>query len=192
MLGRALLGDLTSKYLPLLVKSQSYGERALRALNGDRTAEVALMGDSAQEKAGDGGMRRRPNRPVDGAEDGYANGVGGAMDTGDLCVSQLHEQSLCSLEPVEGAEVGVVVPDDLSPVTGLAIVLRKSVYAVGGVMGVLMPSSCLMKSANPGSGLRADRADSSEGNVEVIGVLSCASLGLVDVILSRGQKNECP
>jgi hypothetical protein len=65
---------------------------------------------------------------------------------GDLWLSQLHEQSLCSLEPVEGAEVGVVLPDDLSPVMGLAN-LRKSVYAVGGVMGVLMKSSCLMKSA---------------------------------------------
>jgi hypothetical protein len=64
-------------------------------------------------------------------------------EVGDLWLSQLHEQSLCSLEPVEGAEVGVVLPDDLSPVIGLAI-LRKSVYAVGGVMGVLMKSSCLM------------------------------------------------
>ena len=61
-----------------------------------------------------------------------------------MWLSQLHEQSLCSLEPVEGAEVGVVLPDDLSPVMGLAN-LRKSVYAVGGVMGVLMKSSCLMK-----------------------------------------------
>ena len=34
-------------------------------------------------------------------------------------------------------------------------------------MGVLMPSSILMKSAKPGNGLRAeaDRADSSEGKV---------------------------
>ena len=69
-------------------------------------------------------------------------------EVGDLWLSQLHEQSLCSLEPVEGAEVGVVLPDDLlSEVTGLAI-FRKSVYAVGGVMGVLMKSSCfMMKSA---------------------------------------------
>jgi hypothetical protein len=106
---------------------------------------------------------------------------------GDLWVSQMHEQSLCSLEPVEGAEVGVVRPDDLSPVTGLVIVLRKSVYAVGGVIGVLMASSCLMKSAKPGRGDRAERADSSEGKVEVIGVLSCASLGLVEGILSPCQ-----
>ena len=59
-------------------------------------------------------------------------------------------------------------------------------------MGVLIPSSCLMKSAYPGSGLRADRADSSEGKVEVIGVLSCASLGFAIAILSPSRYNECP
>jgi len=59
-------------------------------------------------------------------------------------------------------------------------------------MGVLIPSSCLMKSAYPGNGLRAERADSSEGKVEVIGVLSCASLGLLVGILSLGRRNECP
>ena len=91
---------------------------------------------------------------------------------GDLWVSQLHEQSLCSLELVEGADVGVVRPDDFSPAIGLPMVFRKSVYAMGGVMGVLMPSSCLMKSTRAGKGLGAERADSSEGNVEVIGVLS--------------------
>ena len=53
----------------MLWKSQSNGERALRALNGERAAD-ALKGDSAPENAGDGGIRRRPNRPVDGAEDG--------------------------------------------------------------------------------------------------------------------------
>ena len=103
----------------------------------------------------------------------------------------MHEQSLCSLEPLEGAEVGVVRPD-LSPTTGLAIDLRKSVYAVGGVIGVLMPSSCLMKSAKPGRGDRAERADSSEGKVEVIGVLSCASLGLVVAMLSPCQITSVP
>jgi hypothetical protein len=68
-------------------------------------------------------------------------------------MSQLQEQSLCSLVPVEGAEegadVGVVRPDDegLSAVIGL-IDLRKSVYAVGGVIGVFkVSSSLLMKSA---------------------------------------------
>jgi len=74
-LGRLPFGDLTSKYLPLLLKSQSNGERVLRALNGERTADdaVALSGDSVPESAGDGGIRRRPNLPVEGAEDGYTN-----------------------------------------------------------------------------------------------------------------------
>lgn len=182
---------MTSKYLPF-EKSQSNGERALLALKGDRAAEpVALKGDSALVYAGDAGIRRRPNRAVEGAEEGKTKGLG-VVEVGDLWVSQLHEQSLCSLEPVEGAEVGVVLPDDLSPGIGLPMVLRKSVYAIGGVMGVLMPSSCLMKSANPGKGLRAERAESSEGNVEVIGVLSCGSLGLVEgVIVCPCRGNEC-
>tara|TARA_R110002060_G_scaffold14416_6_gene20222 strand:+ start:93 stop:437 length:345 start_codon:yes stop_codon:yes gene_type:complete len=72
-LDREDFGDLTSKYLPLLLKSQSNGERALLALKGDRTAEVALMGDSAPVKAGDGGILNRPNRPVEGAEEGKTN-----------------------------------------------------------------------------------------------------------------------
>jgi hypothetical protein len=57
-------------------------------------------------------------------------------------------------------------------------------------MGVFRVSSCFMKSANPGRGLRADNADSSEGKVEVIGVLSC-KLGLVEAILCPRQGNEC-
>ena len=61
---------MTSKYLPLLLKSQSNGDRALLALKGDRIAEVALKGDSALEYAGDAGIRRRPNRVVEGAEEG--------------------------------------------------------------------------------------------------------------------------
>ena len=65
-----VFGDLISKYLPLLFKSQSYGDRALLALKGERAAEVALLGESALENAGEGGIRRRANRAVDGAEDG--------------------------------------------------------------------------------------------------------------------------
>jgi hypothetical protein len=177
-----------SKYLPLDLRSQSYGDRALLALKGERRVwlEVALKGESPPVKAGDCGILRRPNLPVDGAEAGKTKWEVVAAEVGDLWLSQLHEQSLCSLEPVEGAEVGVVLPDDLlSPAVGLCMVLRKSVYAVGGVMGVLMDSSCLMKkSAYPGRGDKPDRADSSEGNVEVIGVLSCASLGFVETILT--------
>jgi hypothetical protein len=69
-LGLADFGDLTSKYLPLLLKSQSKGDRALRALKGERMVEVALKGDSDPVKAGDWGILRRPSRPVEGAEAG--------------------------------------------------------------------------------------------------------------------------
>jgi len=55
------------------------------------------------------------------------NGDGALVDIGDLVSSLLQEQLLCSLEAVDGAEVGVDLPDNLSPDTGLAIVLRKSV-----------------------------------------------------------------
>ncbi|TGO06985.1 hypothetical protein BTUL_0363g00040 [Botrytis tulipae] len=47
-------------------RSQSYGERALRALKGER----ALKGDSAYEDAGEAGMRRRPRIADDGADVG--------------------------------------------------------------------------------------------------------------------------
>jgi hypothetical protein len=72
-----VLGDLISKYLPLRAASQSYGDRvlrALRALKGVRTAEEAvngaLSGESELEKAGDGGIRRRPNHEADLTEVG--------------------------------------------------------------------------------------------------------------------------
>jgi hypothetical protein len=75
---RADFGDFISKYLPLLLTSQSYGERvprALRVLKGERTAgeavKGALIGDSEAEKAGEGGgIRRRPSHEVERAEDG--------------------------------------------------------------------------------------------------------------------------
>jgi len=157
-LGLVIRGDLISKCLPwfLLLKSQSKGERALRALNGDRTVDVveALRGEST-EHAGEGGIRIRPIRSVfgRGAEVGRIAGVGGISEVGDtdLWASQLHEQLLWSLDAVEGAvdgaEVGVDRPDSPPVMDGLVIDLRKSVYASGGVMGVLMPSSCLRKSA---------------------------------------------
>lgn len=90
--------------------------------------ELALSGDSPPAKAGDGGIRSIPRRPVDGAEEAKANCPEGRADAGDLWVSQLQEQSLCSLTPVEGAEVGEVAPDEgFSTTVGLAMVLRKSV-----------------------------------------------------------------
>lgn len=137
-LGLLTRGDLISKCLPwpLVLKSQSNGERPL---NGDRADEVAvaLRGEST-EYAGEGGIRMRPARSVfgRGADVGSTAGVGGFSDIGeaDLWVSQLHEQLLCSLDAVdgveEGADVGVDRPDSLSvpPVMGgLAIDLRKSV-----------------------------------------------------------------
>lgn len=90
MLDRDVFGDLTSKYLPLA--SQSYGERALRALralNGERTADEAvsgaLSGESEPENAGDCGIRRRPSHDVERAEVGYGKDVGGAVvEVGDL------------------------------------------------------------------------------------------------------------
>ncbi len=128
-LDRVDFGDLMSKYLPLDLSSQSYGDRALLALKGERRVwlVVALKGESLPVKAGDGGILRRPNLPVDGAEAGKTKWEVVAAEVGDLWLSQLHEQSLCTLEPVEGAEVGVVLPDLLSPAVGLCIVLRKSV-----------------------------------------------------------------
>ena len=60
--------------------------------------------------------------------------------------------------------MGEDLPDDLSEKLQLLLVdgvdtagdraLRKSIYAVGGVMGVLMSSSSLIRSVQPGSGLR--------------------------------------
>jgi len=104
---------------------------------------------------------------------------------GDLWVSQLHEQVLCSLAleaseggpedasasdggSVDGADVGVDPPDVFSFVMGI-MVFRKSVYAIGGVIGVLMPSSSfIFQSAHPGNGLRAEleRAESSDGKAD--------------------------
>jgi len=87
ILERADFGDFMSKYLPLVLKSQSNGERALRALKGERTADVALAlnGDSAVENAGEGGIRRRPSLELDGAEEGKTNvAEDGTAEVGDL------------------------------------------------------------------------------------------------------------
>ena len=86
-LERVVFGDLTSKYRPPPAeKSQSNGERALRALKGERrvAAVVALSGELMGEKAGDSGIRSRPSRALVGADEGYVKGVGGAVvETGD-------------------------------------------------------------------------------------------------------------
>jgi hypothetical protein len=74
---------LTSKYLPFaLLRSQSKGDRALLAENGDLSD--ALRGDSAVgEKAGDGGIRKRPSLAVDGADVGKVKLLG-VVVVGDL------------------------------------------------------------------------------------------------------------
>ena len=74
--------------------------------------------------------------------------------------------------------LGVDLGELLSVKLGLVLVagvetagdraFRKSVYAVGGLMGVLVSSSCLTTSRSPGAGLLG----SSEGRVADRGVLS--------------------
>lgn len=91
-----VFGDFTSQYRPPRVeKSQSKGDRALLALNGDRRVVVALRGESITDKAGDCGILSRPNRAVVGAEEGYVNEEVAEVVVGEdgLC-SQLQEQSL--------------------------------------------------------------------------------------------------
>ncbi len=76
MLVRPHFGDFTSKYRPFplpVLKSQSNGDFALRALNGERIADVALSGESVPENAGEGGMRSFDNRAVEGADEGKTN-----------------------------------------------------------------------------------------------------------------------
>jgi hypothetical protein len=55
VLDRADFGDLSSKEYLLALRSQSKGERTLRALKGERRVcvEVALKGESPPVKAGD-------------------------------------------------------------------------------------------------------------------------------------------
>ena len=114
---------------------------------------------------------------ADGARDrlGLTNGEGGtrgAEAAEFFRASQLQEEKLPALD---GIDMGVNFPDlsekqvlMLLAVDGLSIdgeiagdkALRKSVYAVGGVMGVRKSlSSCLIKSCQMGRGLRG----SSEG-----------------------------
>lgn len=91
---------------------------------------------------------------------------------------------LLTLLLVDGAEVGVglsgltiVTPLKLA---GLESALRKSVYAVGGLMGVLMPSSSLIVNGVPGYGLRG----SSEGSTPDVGVLRVRSVGLTVAMMT--------
>ena len=125
--------------------------------------------------------------PVGGADMGSrAKGLGGIAGAvaggGGMCFmscSHLHEQSVSSLVAVDGADSGVLSPDSerLLPTAGefSDMDLRKSMYAVGGLIGVAMGSS--LHDIGPAEwGVVADRAD--EGKVLVTGVASCANLGL--------------
>ena len=73
-----------------------------------------------------------------------------------------------------------------SETVGDATLLRKSMYATGGVMGVLNPSSPFKRhSGKAEMGVRALRAEgSSVGKVEVRGVLRWGSLGRVVVVVA--------
>lgn len=104
---------------------------------------------------------------------GRMKGEGGMIGAEVLWPSLLHEQALPALD---GAEVGVDLPDlsenvKLLPVEGLDIAgeraFRNSVYASGGVIGVLMSSSCLIMSRKPWAGLLG----SSDGSIADRGVL---------------------
>jgi hypothetical protein len=179
-----LLG--ASKYLcPLLSRFQSAGE------NGERPM-LALIGDGAlpgvwsgAECKGDCGIRSRLKpaelaRVCAKAEDG----VGGAP-LGDLMLSHLQEEKLLE---VDGSDVGVFLPEESSDerllgsaLNGCGLVstgvnaLRKSVYALGGVIGVFKSSSCLMTQPTPDSGVLRR----SEGKEADFGVWRGGSTGLL-------------
>lgn len=88
------------------------------------------------------------------------------------------------LPALDGWVDGVDLPENeklgLLAVAGLETAgeraLRNSVYACGGVMGVLMSSSCLTTSRSPETGLLG----SSEGRVADFTVFNAGNVGLGD------------
>lgn len=84
--------------------------------------------------------------------------------------------------------LGVDLGEPLSEKLGLLLELgveiagdrafRKSVYAVGGVIGVLASSSCLITSRSPAAGLLGSCEGSCEGKVAEHGVFNGGSSGL--------------
>lgn len=94
----------------------------------------------------------------------------------------MHERQL--LPALDGCVEGVDLPENeklgLLAVPGLDTAglraLRNSVYAWGGVIGVVRSSSLLMTSSIPGAGLLG----SSEGRVAVDGVFKAGRAGLGD------------
>ena len=68
--------------------------------------------------------------------------------------------------------------------------LRKSVYAVGGVIGVRASSSCLITSRRPGAGLFG----SSDGSGADLGVFSAGSSGFGErgLLIVGSEESEEP
>jgi hypothetical protein len=90
--------------------------------------------------------------------------------------SRLQEASVSSLVAVSGSESGVVRPELVAGELRAMALVRKSVYAMGGLIGVLRKS---------GSGLNVNETAEigvaeviSEGKVAVTGVVSFPNLGL--------------
>lgn len=179
----------------LRAASQSKTEWTERALKGDLTV-LALIGESKLLMAGLGGSFKlgKEARLVGGADmgNGAVNGPGGmsdavageeglllALDVGERR-SSLEEHLDLSLVAVPGAESGVVSPDTMAGELRDMALDRKSVYAEGGLIGVLMKSgSGLMAKIRADLGVAVLADEISEGKVLVTGVESFPSLGLV-------------
>jgi hypothetical protein len=101
--------------------------------------------------------------------------------------SSLDEQSDGAVVAVEGADPGVVSPerDPLNMAGEFSdMYLRKSVYASGGLMGVLVGSADL------GFADSGDCAVMWEGKEAVTGVVSCGSFGLVVLAVAMAREFE--
>lgn len=136
------------------------------------------------------GKEAAPGGADMGAEDVYGlGGMTGAEVGGDglLPVDDVGEASDCSLAARPEAESGVVSPDDTTAGELRDMALdRKSVYAEGGLMGVLMKSgSGLQWKLTADRGVAVVAEEISEGNVAVTGVESFSSLGLTAGMMAR-------
>lgn len=110
-------------------------------------------------------------------------GIGGAVigDVISVLNSGCDEQSEGAVVAVDGTEPDVLSSEreplnmtgELSDMN-----LRKSVYARGGLIGVLVGSADL------GFADRGEWPEMCEGNVAVTGVASCGNLGLVVLVVA--------
>lgn len=102
-------------------------------------------------------------------------------------------RSLLAVEGMEScaessSELELVIDLRISGATG-DMALRKSMYATGGVIGVVLANSSLMKTGIAERGVlaeTAERADSSEGKVAVTGVVR-PSLGRGPGMVGEGE-----